>query len=135
MRASSNTSASRRRTIICSACQEHRNHNSRAMARRQNSRSKLGGVGAGSATDDIPKVLAATIGLPCNWSTATKVLPMFGWPSIAAKSKGSAIPGNRSKRLGARSFSSGEIVIVLQTTAKPHPELPKIAAGNQLCQN
>jgi tripartite-type tricarboxylate transporter receptor subunit TctC len=25
---------------------------------------KLGGVGAGSATDDIPKVLAATIGLP-----------------------------------------------------------------------
>ena len=33
---------------------------------------KLGGVGVGSATDDIPKVLVATIGLPAQFVSGYK---------------------------------------------------------------
>ncbi len=88
---------------------------------------KLGGVGAGSATDDIPKVLAVAIGLPVQLvSAATRALPMFASPLIAKKFWGSAIRGNRSKRRGARSLSSGDVVIVLQNVAKPHPEQSKL---------
>ena len=110
---------------MCSACQEHGNYQHRTMAPSKTV-VKLGGVGAGSATDDIPKVLAATIGLPLQLVPATKAPPMFGWPLTATKSKGSAIRGNRSKRLGAKSLQSGDVVIVLQTIAKPHPELSKL---------
>ena len=46
---------------------------------------KLGGVGAGSATDDIPKFSPSRSACLCNWLAATRVLPMFASPLIAKK--------------------------------------------------
>ena len=57
---------------------------------------KLGGVGAGSATDDIPKVLAVAIGLPMQ---------------LVSGYKGTA---------------DVDLTVVLQNVAKPHSEQPKL---------
>jgi tripartite-type tricarboxylate transporter receptor subunit TctC len=87
---------------------------------------KLGGVGAGSATDDIPKVLAATIGLPMQLVSGYK-----GTADVRLAYDSGEVTGvcNSWQSLTAtwpNELKSGDLQIVLQTTAKSHPELTKI---------
>jgi len=87
---------------------------------------KLGGVGAGSATDDIPKVLAATIGLPMQLVSGYK-----GTADVRLAYDGGEVTGvcNSWQSFSAtwpNELKSGDLQIVLQTTAKSHPELAKI---------
>jgi len=87
---------------------------------------KLGGVGVGSATDDIPKVLAAAIGLPMQLVSGYK-----GTANIRLAFNGGEIQGvcNAWESFVAtwpNELKSGNLIIVLQNTAKPHPELPNV---------
>jgi len=68
---------------------------------------KLGGVTPGGATDDVPKVLAATLGLPIKVVTGYKGTGPFGWPSTAEKWTEFVMPGSRSSQLGASSWIQG----------------------------
>ena len=87
---------------------------------------KLGGVGAGSATDDIPKVLAATIALPMQLVSGYK-----GTADVRLAFDGGEVTGicnswESFKSTWRKELDAGELVLVLQNVAKPHPELPKI---------
>ena len=87
---------------------------------------KLGGVGAGSATDDIPKVLAATIALPMQL-----VSGYIGTADVRLAFDGGEVTGicnswESFKSTWRKELDAGELVLVLQNVAKPHPELPKI---------
>ena len=87
---------------------------------------KLGGVGAGSATDDIPKVLMATIGLP-----AQLVSGYNGTADVRLAYNNGEVQGvcNAWQSFSAtwpNELKSGDLAIVLQTTAKSHPELSKV---------
>ena len=87
---------------------------------------KLGGVGTGSTTDDIPKVLMATIGLPAQLVTGYK-----GTADVRLAFNGGEVQGicNAWESLRAtwrNEMDSGELIIVLQNIPKPHPDLPKI---------
>jgi tripartite-type tricarboxylate transporter receptor subunit TctC len=87
---------------------------------------KLGGVGAGSATDDIPKVLAATMGFPFQLVSGYK-----GTADVRLAFDGGEVQGicnswESLKATWSKELSSGEIVVVLQTTAKSHPDLPRV---------
>jgi tripartite-type tricarboxylate transporter receptor subunit TctC len=87
---------------------------------------KLGGVGAGSATDDIPKVLAATIGLPIQLVSGYK-----GTADVRLAFNGDEVQGvcnawESFKATWRKEVDSGDINIVLQNIPKPHPDLPKI---------
>jgi tripartite-type tricarboxylate transporter receptor subunit TctC len=87
---------------------------------------KLGGVGAGSATDDIPKVLMATIGLPAQLVSGYK-----GTADVRLAYGGGEVQGvcNSWQSFTAtwpNELKSGDLAIVLQTTAKSHPELSKV---------
>jgi tripartite-type tricarboxylate transporter receptor subunit TctC len=87
---------------------------------------KLGGVGAGSATDDIPKVLMATIGLP-----AQLVSGYTGTATVRLAYDSGEVQGvcNSWQSFAAtwpNQLKSGDLQIVLQTTAKSHPELTKV---------
>src|SRR4030095_5296660 len=68
---------------------------------------KLGGVTPGGATDDVPKVLAATLGLPIKGVSGYKGTGPIRWPSIVGKWTGFVMPGSRSSRLGASSWIQG----------------------------
>jgi tripartite-type tricarboxylate transporter receptor subunit TctC len=87
---------------------------------------KLGGVGAGSATDDIPKVLMATIGLPAQLVSGYK-----GTADVRLAYDSGEVQGvcNAWESLVAtwpNELKSGDLTIVLNTTAHVLPDLPKV---------
>jgi tripartite-type tricarboxylate transporter receptor subunit TctC len=87
---------------------------------------KLGGVGPGSITDDIPKVLAATIGLPMQLVTGYK-----GTADIRLAFAGGEIQGvcnswESFKSTWSKELSAKELIIVAQALPKSHPELTNV---------
>ena len=87
---------------------------------------KLGGVGVGSATDDIPKVLAAAIGLPFQLVSGYKGTADVRLAFNSGEILGVCNSWESFKATWSKELSSGEVVIVLQAVAKPHPEQPKL---------
>lgn len=87
---------------------------------------KLGGVGVGSATDDIPKVLAATIGLPMQLVSGYKGTADVRLAFNSGEVQGVCNAWESFKATWPRELKSGEINIVLQAIPKAHPDLPKI---------
>ena len=87
---------------------------------------KLGGVGVGSATDDIPKVLAATIGLPMQLVSGYKGTADVRLAFNSGEVQGVCNAWESFKATWPREVKSGEINIVLQAIPKAHPDLPKI---------
>lgn len=90
---------------------------------------KLGGTGAGSNTDDIPKIVAATLGLPVQLVSGYK-----GSADIRQAAEGGEVDGLCAsweilKVAWSRALSSGDVNVVLQVTEKPHPDLPNIPVG------
>jgi tripartite-type tricarboxylate transporter receptor subunit TctC len=87
---------------------------------------KLGGVGAGSATDDIPKVLAATIGLPMQLVSGYKGTADVRLAFNSGEITGICNSWESFKATWSKELSSGDVTIVLQNIAKPHAEHPKL---------
>jgi tripartite-type tricarboxylate transporter receptor subunit TctC len=87
---------------------------------------KLGGVGVGSATDDIPKVLAATIGLPMQLVTGFKGTADVRLAFNSGEVQGVCNAWESFRSTWRNELDSGNVVVVLQTIAKRHPELPNV---------
>ena len=87
---------------------------------------KLGGVGPGSATDDIPKVLAATIGLPIQLVTGYKGTADVRLAFASGEVQGVCNAWESFKATWSKELQAGELIIVGQNIAKPHADLPKI---------
>lgn len=86
---------------------------------------KLGGVGVGSATDDIPKVLKEAIGLP-----AQLVSGYSGTSTVRLAYNSGEVQGVcnawESFRATWPNELKSDLMIVLQNTAKPHPDLANV---------
>jgi tripartite-type tricarboxylate transporter receptor subunit TctC len=87
---------------------------------------KLGGVGVGSATDDIPKVLAATIGLPIQLVTGFKGTADVRLAFNSGEVQGVCNALESFRSTWRNELESGELIVVLQTIAKRHPDLPNV---------
>jgi tripartite-type tricarboxylate transporter receptor subunit TctC len=87
---------------------------------------KLGGVGVGSATDDIPKVLMATIGLPAQIVSGYKGTADVRLAYDSGEVQGVCNSWQSFTATWPNELKSGDLVMVLQATAKSHPELTKV---------
>jgi tripartite-type tricarboxylate transporter receptor subunit TctC len=87
---------------------------------------KLGGVTPGGATDDVPKVLAATMGLPVKVVTGYKGTGPIRLAFDSGEVDGVCNAWESFKSTWRKQVESGEVVLVLQATLKAHPELPNI---------
>ena len=87
---------------------------------------KFGGVGIGSATDDIPKVLGAAIGLPFQLVSGYKGTADVRLAFNSGEVQGVCNAWESFKSTWRKELDAGEVVLVLQNTAKPHPEQPKV---------
>jgi len=87
---------------------------------------KFGGVGPGSATDDIPKVLMATIGLPVQLVTGYTGTAPIRLAFHSGEIQGVCNAWESFKSTWRKEVDTGQVIIVAQNTAKPHPDLPKI---------
>lgn len=84
---------------------------------------KLGGVGPGSATDDIPKILMATIGLPAQLVTGYKGTAPIRLAFHGGEVQGVCNAWQSFKATWRKEVESGELVVLVQNTAKSHPDL------------
>jgi tripartite-type tricarboxylate transporter receptor subunit TctC len=87
---------------------------------------KLGGVAPGGATDDIPKTLEATLGLPIKIVTGYKGTGPIRLAFDAGEVDGVCNAWESFKSTWRKQVESGEVVLILQATVKAHPELPSI---------
>jgi tripartite-type tricarboxylate transporter receptor subunit TctC len=87
---------------------------------------KIGGTAPGGASVDIPKLLAATIGLPLQVISGYK-----GTADIRLAAENGEVAGfctgwESFKSTWRKALDTGEALMVLQIVPKPHPELPKV---------
>jgi tripartite-type tricarboxylate transporter receptor subunit TctC len=87
---------------------------------------KLGGVAPGGATDDVPKVLDATLGLPIKVVTGYKGTGPVRLAFDAGEVDGVCNAWESFKSTWRKQLDSGDVILVLQATLKAHPELPNI---------
>src|SRR6266571_3617865 len=87
---------------------------------------KLGGVGVGSATDDIPKVLVVAIGLPMQLVSGYKGTADVRLAFDSQEILGVCNSWESFKATWSKELSSGDVVIVLQNVAKPNTEQPRL---------
>ena len=87
---------------------------------------KFGGVGPGSAADDIPKVAMATIGLPVQLVTGYKGTSLIRLAFNNGEIQGLANSWESFKSTWRREVETGELRIILQALSKRHPELPNV---------
>jgi tripartite-type tricarboxylate transporter receptor subunit TctC len=96
---------------------------------------KLGGVGAGSATDDIPKVLMATIGLPAQLVSGYKGTADVRLAYDSGEVQGVCNSWQSFSATWPNELKGGDLQIVLQTTAKSHPDLTKVPLAISYAKN
>ena len=87
---------------------------------------KLGGVSPGGATDDVPKVLAATLGLPIQVVTGYKGTGPIRLAFDSGEVDGVCNAWESFKSTWRKQLDAGDVNLVLQATVKGHPELPNI---------
>jgi len=87
---------------------------------------KLGGVAPGGATDDLPKVLEATLGVPLKVVTGYKGTGPVRLAFDSGEVDGVCNSWESFKSTWRKQLDSGDVKIVLQATVKAHPELPNI---------
>lgn len=87
---------------------------------------KLGGIAPGDGTYDIPKVLEATVGLPIQLVSGYKGTAPIRLAFNSGEVAGLANSWESFKATWRKELESGDVIIVLQATAKAHPDLPKV---------
>lgn len=87
---------------------------------------KLGGVGVGSATDDIPKVLRETIGLPVQIVSGFTGTATVRLAYNSGEVHGVCNAWESFRSTWPNELKSGDLNIVLQNITKPHPDLPNV---------
>jgi tripartite-type tricarboxylate transporter receptor subunit TctC len=87
---------------------------------------KLGGVAPGGATDDIPKLLEATLGLPIRVVSGYKGTGPIRLAFDSGEVDGVCNAWESFKSTWRKQLDSKDVVIILQATTKAHPEIPNI---------
>jgi tripartite-type tricarboxylate transporter receptor subunit TctC len=87
---------------------------------------KIGGVAPGGGTDDIPKVLKATLGLPLQLVSGYKGTGPVRLAFNAGEVQGACNSWESFKSTWRAEMDKGEVVLLMQANLKPHPEVPNV---------
>jgi tripartite-type tricarboxylate transporter receptor subunit TctC len=87
---------------------------------------KLGGLSPGNTTDDVPKILKATINLPLQVVSGYKGTSAIRLAAESGEVAGGCWDWNSVGSTWRKGLDSGEVVVVLQPTPQPLPDLPKV---------
>ena len=86
---------------------------------------KLGGIGGG-ATDEIPRMLKVTLGLPIQLVSGYKGTSEIRLAAESGEIAGGCWTWDSIRATWTKAIQSGEAVVVLQILPKSHPELPHV---------
>lgn len=97
---------------------------------------KMGGVAPGSSTpDNVTRILKAALGLPIQVVTGYK-----GTADVRLAADGGELAGgcwgwDSISATWRKALDTGEVVVVLQTGRKPHPDLPNVPLAIKLAKS
>jgi tripartite-type tricarboxylate transporter receptor subunit TctC len=87
---------------------------------------KIGGVGTGSPTDDIPRILVATIGLPVQLVTGYKGTAEVRLAFNSGEVNGVCNAWESLRATWRKELDAGDVNLVLQASGRSHPEMAKV---------
>jgi tripartite-type tricarboxylate transporter receptor subunit TctC len=87
---------------------------------------KIGGTGPGSTTVDVPKIVAAAIGLPTEVLAGYKGTSQVRLAAESGEIDGGCWAWESIKPTWGKGLEAGEVSIVIQTTLESHPELKNV---------
>lgn len=87
---------------------------------------KFGGVGAGSATDDITKIVKATLNLPIQLVSGYKGTAEVRLAFNSGEVDGLSNSWNSFKSTWPKELKAGEVMMILQAVKKANPEVGKV---------
>lgn len=95
---------------------------------------KLGGTGPGSTSDQIPRVLAATLGLPLQLVSGYKGTADIRLAAESGEVDGACFAWQSIKATWRKGIESGQVAVVLQAMPTAHGELPNIPLAASLAR-
>jgi tripartite-type tricarboxylate transporter receptor subunit TctC len=87
---------------------------------------KIGAVAPGSTTDDVPKVLAAAIGVPLQVVSGYKGTSAIRLAAEAGEVAGGCWGWESIRATWRKGIETGEVAIVLQAAPEPAADLPNV---------
>jgi tripartite-type tricarboxylate transporter receptor subunit TctC len=87
---------------------------------------KMGAIGPGNLTDNTIRVLSTATNLPIQMITGYKGTAPIRLAMESGEIEGSCWGWDSIKSTWGKAVQSGEGIVVLQATPKPHPDLPKV---------
>src|ERR671919_931741 len=87
---------------------------------------KLGGVAPGDTTYNTAKILQAALNLPIQLVAGYKGTAEIRLAAEAGEVAGGCWQWESIKSIWRQGLDAGNVAVVLQVNAKPHPELPKV---------
>ena len=95
---------------------------------------KFGGIGPGTATDDFPKILRATLGLPIQLVTGYKGTADIRLAVASGEMQGLVNSWESFKATWTREIETGAISIILVGVAQRHPDLPNVPSISEFAK-
>jgi tripartite-type tricarboxylate transporter receptor subunit TctC len=87
---------------------------------------KVGAVALGSTTDDVPKILAAAIGVPLQVVSGYKGTSAIRLAAESGEVAGACWGWESIRATWREGIDRGEVAVVLQTAPQPAPDLPSV---------
>ena len=95
---------------------------------------KIGGIGGG-ATEDVPRMLAATTALPIQLVSGYKGTAEIRLAAESGELAGGCWTWDSIRATWSKAIQSGEAIVVLQAVSKPHPELANVPLALSLAKS
>lgn len=96
---------------------------------------KMGGVAPGSSTpDNLIRVLKEALGLPIKLVTGYKGTAVIRLAAETGEVAGSCWGWDSVRATWRKALETDDVLVVLQTTSKPHPDLPDIPLAINLAK-
>ena len=95
---------------------------------------KFGAIAAGDGTYDVPKVAEVALGLPLQVVSGYKGTAPIRLAFNSGEVGGLSNSWQSFRSTWRKELDTGELIIVLQASAKPHPDLPKVPLATSLAK-
>lgn len=95
---------------------------------------KFGAIAAGDGTYDTPKVVEVALGLPIQVVSGYKGTAPIRLAFNSGEVAGLSNSWQSFRSTWRKELDTGELMIVLQLSAKPHPDLPKVPLAMNLAK-
>jgi tripartite-type tricarboxylate transporter receptor subunit TctC len=95
---------------------------------------KFGAIAAGDGTFDIPKVVEVALGLPIQVVSGYKGTAPIRLAFNSGEVGGLSNSWQSFRATWRKELETGEVVMVIQISAKPHPDLPKVPLAMNLAK-